>query len=258
MKINGRVKGKVALVTGGALGIGKACARMLAEEGAAVAVTDVRDAEGMAAVDEICQTGGTAGYWQLDVSNEDQVREVTRLVERKYGPITVLVNNAGISGVNKPTHEITSDEWDHLMNINVKGVFYCTKHAIPQMIKAGHGSIINLSSIYGLVSAPDVPAYHASKGAVRMMTKTDALLYARDKIRVNSVHPGFIWTPMVENFLQESGDVGTGRKALNNLHPLGHIGEADDIAYGVLYLASEESKFVTGTELVIDGGYTAR
>ncbi len=256
--LEGRVKGKVALVTGGALGIGRACAKMLAAQGAAVAITDVLDKEGQEVVDEICGEGGTVGYWHLDVTSEAQVTEVMKLVQRKFGPVTVLVNNAGISGVNKPTHEISVAEWDHLMDVNVKGVFLCTKHAIPQMLGAGKGSIINLSSIYGIVSAPDIPPYHASKGAVRMMTKTDALLYASKGIRVNSVHPGFIWTPLVDNFLRASGDVETGRKALDSLHPVGHIGEVDDIAYGVLYLASDEAKFVTGTELVIDGGYTAR
>jgi len=258
MVFNGRVKGKVALVTGGALGIGKACAKMLAAQGAAVAVTDVLEAEAQVVVDEICGAGGEAGYWHLDVSNEDEVATVMKMVERKYGPINVLVNNAAISGVNKPTHLISGTEWDRVMNVNVKGVLYCTKHVIPQMMKAGGGSVINLSSIYGLVGAPDLPAYHASKGAVRMMTKTDALLYADRNIRVNSVHPGFIWTPMVENFLKSQGDVAAGRKGLNALHPVGHVGDVDDVAYGVLYLASDESKFVTGTELVIDGGYTAR
>jgi NAD(P)-dependent dehydrogenase (short-subunit alcohol dehydrogenase family) len=126
------------------------------------------------------------------------------------------------------------------------------------MKRSGGGSIVNLSSIYGLIGAPDVPPYHASKGALRLMTKTDALIYAGDGIRVNSIHPGFIWTPMVENFLKSGGDVAAGRKAIDSLHPLGHMGEPDDIAYGILYLASDESKFVTGSELVIDGGYTAR
>jgi len=137
-------------------------------------------------------------------------------------------------------------------------VFLCTKHAIPYMRKAGGGSIINLCSIYGLVGALDVPPYHASKGAVRLLTKTDALYYAPDRIRVNSVHPGFIWTPMVENFLKSQGDVEAGRKALAAAHPIGNVGEPLDIAYGIVYLASDESKFVTGSELVIDGGYTAR
>lgn len=253
-----RVAGEVAIVTGASLGIGRACALMLAAEGAAVAVTDVLEEEGKALVEEICKAGGAAAYWRLDVSDEEAVSSVFRAVQAKFGNVTVLVNNAGISGVNKPTHEITSEEWDHLMNINVKGVFFCTKHVIPQMQAAGHGSIINLSSIYGLVGAPDVPPYHASKGALRMMTKTDALIYAKDAIRVNSIHPGFIWTPMVEHFLSDAPDPAAAREATGALHPLGHMGDVDDIAYGVLYLASRESKFVTGSELVIDGGYTAR
>jgi NAD(P)-dependent dehydrogenase (short-subunit alcohol dehydrogenase family) len=142
----------------------------------------------------------------------------------------------------------------------VKGVFFCVKHAIPHLKSSGGGSIINLSSIYGLISAADVPPYHASKGAVRLMSKTDALIYAKDGIRVNSIHPGFIWTPMVEHFLQDSGatDLAQARAQTGLLHPLGHMGEPDDIAWGVVYLASDEAKFVTGSELVIDGGYTAR
>ena len=257
MSILGRVKGEVAIVTGAALGIGKACAEMLALQGARVAVTDVLAEEGNRVVNDIRMAGGTAHFWALDVSDEDQVKTVMDEVLAKFGKISILVNNAGISGVNKPTHEVTANEWNHLMGINVNGVFFCTKHALPHMIKNGKGSIINLSSIYGLVGAPDVPPYHASKGAVRMMTKTDALIYASHKIRVNSVHPGFIWTPMVEEFMKSSGNEEAAKETVSALHPLGHMGDVDDIAFGVLYLASDESKFVTGTELVIDGGYTA-
>ncbi|HEU4587978.1 MAG TPA: glucose 1-dehydrogenase [Gemmatimonadales bacterium] len=254
----GRVQGKIALVTGGALGIGRAVSELLAREGARVAVTDVRDADGRKLVEEIGRAGGTAAYWHLDVSNEAEVQSVFAEVERRWGPINVLVNNAGISGVNRPTDEIRAEEWDAVMAVNVTGVFFCTKYAVPQMRRAGGGSIVNLSSIYGLVGAPDSPPYHASKGAVRLMSKTDALLYAGDRIRVNSVHPGFIWTPMVEGFLRSQGDVEAGRRALDSLHPIGHVGEPDDVAYAVLYLAADESKFVTGSELVVDGGYTAR
>ena len=226
-------------------------------QGASVAVTDVLDTEGQLLVTKIRSAGGTAEYWHLDVSDESQVQSVMENVVSRLGNISILVNNAGISGINKPTHEVSADEWNHLMGINVNGVFFCTKYALPSMMANGKGSIINLSSIYGIISAPDVPPYHASKGAVRMMTKTDALIYAPHRIRVNSVHPGFIWTPMVENYLKTSGDLEAGKAAVGKLHPLGHMGEVDDIAYGVLYLASDESKFVTGTELVIDGGYTA-
>jgi len=254
----GRVDEKTAIVTGGALGIGKATAERLAEEGAQVAVTDLKDDEGASVVADIEAAGGTARYWHMDVSDEDEVKRVFDEVAEAFGGIDVLVNNAGISGPDKPTHELTEEEWDEVMAVNEKGVFFCTKHAIPYMREAGGGSIINLSSIYGIISAPDIPPYHASKGAVRLMTKTDALEYAEDDIRVNSVHPGFIWTPLVEEYLSEQGDVEEGREQLDELHPLGHVGEPKDIADGILYLASDESKFVTGSELVIDGGYTAR
>jgi NAD(P)-dependent dehydrogenase (short-subunit alcohol dehydrogenase family) len=255
-----RVKSKTCIVTGGALGIGRACALRLAGEGARIAVFDVLDAQGALLCDELNAKGVSAGYWHVDVSSETAVAAAIDEVASYFGSIDVLVNNAGIAGVNKPTHEITEEEWDRVQSVNVKGVFFATKHAIPHLRSAGGGSIVNLSSIYGLVGAPDVPPYHASKGAVRLMTKSDALIYASDRIRVNSVHPGFIWTPMVENHLRSSGatDMAAARAGIDALHPLGHIGEPDDIAWGVVYLASDESKFVTGSELVIDGGYTAR
>lgn len=254
----GRLDGRVALVTGAALGIGRATAALFAREGASVALTDVQDDEGEAARREIESEGGVARYWHLDVADEDGVERVVEEVVDAFGGLDVLVNNAGISGANKPTHEITEEEWDRVMAVNVKGVFFCTKHAVPRLKARGGGSIVNLSSIYGLVGAPDAPPYHASKGAVRLMSKTDALLYAADGIRVNSVHPGFVWTPMVEQFLKSQGDVEEGRRALADLHPLGRVGDPDDVAYAALYLASDESGFVTGSELVVDGGYTAR
>ena len=253
-----RLSGKVALITGAALGLGRATALRMAEEGAKVAILDVLDSDGRAFEKEVTGRGFTAKYWHCDVSKESEVASVFSAVAQHFGQLNVIVNNAGVSGANKPTHEITEAEWDFVQGINVKGVFFGTKHAIPLLRKAGGGSIINLSSIYGLVGAPDVPPYHASKGAVRLMTKTDAMIYAPDRIRVNSIHPGFIWTPMVEHFVAASGDAGEGRKATDALHPLGHIGEPDDIAWGAVYLASDEAKFVTGSELVIDGGYTAR
>lgn len=254
----GRVENKVAVVTGAALGLGKATAQLLGHEGAHVAVTDVRDDDGTRVADSIHKAGSEAQFWHLDVSDEGNVRAVMGEIAETFGGIDILINNAGISGANKPTHELTAGEWQEVMNVNVNGVFYCTKHAIPHMRKNGGGSIVNLSSIYGIVSAPDVPPYHASKGAVRLMTKTDALLYAEDNIRVNSIHPGFIWTPMVEHFLEDQGDVEEGKKETAAAHPLGHLGDPEDVAYGALYLASPESRFVTGTELVIDGGYTAQ
>jgi NAD(P)-dependent dehydrogenase (short-subunit alcohol dehydrogenase family) len=253
-----RVKGKVAIVTGGSLGIGKATCHLLAQEGAKVAITDIKDEAGRQVAQDIQKGGGEAEYWHLDVSQEAAVESVFGQIKQKWGKIDVLVNNAGISGPNKPTHEIEASEWNNLHAINTDGVFFCTKYAVKAMLANGGGSIINLSSIYGIVGAPDAPAYHASKGAVRLMSKTDALLYAQDNIRVNSVHPGFVWTPMVEQYRQAQGDVETGRKNLAQLHPIGHVGEPEDIAYGILFLASDESKFMTGSELVIDGGYTAQ
>ena len=255
-----RVNGKTCIVTGGAQGIGRACVERLAEEGARVAIFDLHDDEGEALVAALVARGLPAAYWHVDVSSEASVKAAIDAAAERFGGVDVLVNNAGISGSTKLTHEITEAEWDQVQSVNVKGVLFCSKHAIPYMKRAGAGSIINLSSIYGLVGAPDVPAYHASKGAVRLMSKTDALCYAADRIRVNSVHPGFIWTPMVEHHLKASGatDIEAARREVGELHPLGHMGDVDDIAWGVVYLASDESKFVTGSELVIDGGYTAR
>jgi NAD(P)-dependent dehydrogenase (short-subunit alcohol dehydrogenase family) len=250
-----RTENKVVIVTGGALGIGRETCLLLAKEGAKVAVTDVLDKEGQKLIEEINQSDGVAKFWHLDVTDEKEVEKVYAEVVKEFGKLDAIVNNAGISGVDKPTHELTEKEWDAVMNVNVKGVFFCTKHAIPHLQKSGSGSIINLSSIYGLVGAGDIPPYHASKGAIRLMSKNDALIYAKDNIRVNSVHPGFIWTPLVE----ELGKNKPGfREHLDSLHPIGKIGESIDIAYGILYLVSDESKFVTGSELVIDGGYTCK
>ena len=279
-----RVKNKTAVITGGSMGLGRAAAMLLAKEGAKVAIADmslqagiktleeirkedvetkcicgINECEGRDLAEEICRSGGEAEFFEMNVAIEEDVSRVFKQVNEKFGKIDILVNNAGISGVNKPTHEVTLEEWQKVIDVNVNGVFLCTKHVIPYMKKNGSGSIINISSIYGIAGAPDVPPYHASKGAVRIMTKTDAMIYAQDKIRVNSIHPGYIWTPMLENFASQSGtDIETLKGQLGSLHPLGHIGEPDDIAYGVLYLASDESKFVTGLELLIDGGYLAR
>ena len=254
-----RVKDKVALVTGGAKGIGAACVRLLAREGAAVAVTDVDVTLGSKLADDINCAGGAAMFLEHDVGDETQWRDVMDTVVRRLGRLDIVVNNAGL-GIAGDIEHATMDEWRKLMRVNLDGVFLGTKYAVQTLRRFGGGSIINMSSIEGLVGDPKIAAYNSSKGGVRLLTKSAALYCAKAgyKIRVNSVHPGYIWTPMVENFLRTSGDVEKGREALDALHPLGHIGEPDDIAYGVLYLASDESKFVTGSELVIDGGYTAQ
>ena len=168
------------------MGIGRATCMMLAKEGAKVAITDLRDSDGRQLAKQIGDAGGAAMYWHLDVARENEVKSVFAQIREQFGRIDVLVNNAGIAGINKPTDEITEAEWDRVIAINVKGVFFCTKHVIPYLRQSGGGSIINLSSIYGIIGAPDIPPYHASKGAVREMTKTDALLYAKEKIRVTS------------------------------------------------------------------------
>jgi NAD(P)-dependent dehydrogenase (short-subunit alcohol dehydrogenase family) len=254
-----RLAGKVAVVTGGAVGIGRACVERMAGEGAAVAILDVLDDAGRELAAHLAASGHRVAFFHADVSNESSVSAAVDATVAEFGRLDVLVNNAGISGSVKPTHELTEAEWDRVQAVNVKGVFFCTKHAIPHLRRAGGGSIVNLSSIAGIVGIGSVAPYHASKGAVRLMTKNDALTYATERIRVNSVHPAYIWTPMVENHLRSlGGDLEAAKAAAGAAHPVGHMGEPDDIAWAVVYLACDESKFVTGSELVVDGGYTAR
>jgi len=256
-----RVRDKIAVITGGAVGLGEASARMLAREGAAVVITDIKDSEGEAAARHINGQGGKALYLHHDVSREDEWERVIARALSEFGRLDVLVNNAGV-GVGAPPDEQTLEQWRGLMSVNLDGVFLGTKHTLRAMKKhpPKGGSIINLSSIEGLVGDPNLGAYNASKGGVRLYTKSVALYCAKQglNIRVNSIHPGYIWTQMVEHYLAQSGSVEEGRRALDAMHPIGHVGEPDDIAYGVVYLASDESKFVTGAELVIDGGYTAQ
>jgi|CXWL01.1.fsa_nt_gi NAD(P)-dependent dehydrogenase (short-subunit alcohol dehydrogenase family) len=253
----GRVAGKVTLVTGGGLGLGRASALLLAQEGARVVVTDVKESEGKRVADEIVDAGGEAIFLRHDVASEADWRRALETTLSRFGRLDVLVNNAGVALAADVEHT-SLEQWRWLMSINLDGVFLGTKAAIEAMKRAGGGSIINLSSIAGIVGAPGLAAYCASKGAVRNFTKSVALHCAQAGIRVNSIHPGYIWTPMVENFMAEQADPAAARKAAAAAHPLGHMGEPNDIAYGVLYLASNESKFVTGAELVIDGGYTAQ
>jgi len=222
-------------------------------------VTDVDLDKGSVVVEEIRRRGGDAIFIQQDVADEAGWDQVIRTVIERYKKLDVLVNNAGVA-LAKDVEHTTLEEWRWLMSINLDGVFLGTKHAIQAMKANRSGSIVNLSSIEGLIGDPNLAAYNASKGGVRLLTKSAALYCAKAgyNIRVNSVHPGYIWTPMVENYLKSQGDAAAGRKMLDSLHPIGHVGEPDDIAYGVLYLVSDEAKFVTGTELVIDGGYTAQ
>jgi NAD(P)-dependent dehydrogenase (short-subunit alcohol dehydrogenase family) len=254
-----RVANKVAIVTGAAMGIGKACAELLAREGAAVAITDCESAAGKKVNDALLKEGLRSIFVEHDVSREDHWERVVNDVLKAFGKIDILVNNAGVGSFGDVEHT-TIDEWHSLLRVNLDGVFLGIKHAIPPMRAAGGGSIINISSIEGLIGDPQLAAYNASKGAVRLLSKSAALYCARERtnIRVNSVHPGYILTPMVEHALASSPNSEAARQALEALHPVGHLGQPIDIAYGVLYLASDESCFATGSELVIDGGYTAQ
>ncbi len=248
-----RLTGKVALITGAARGQGAVEARLFAKEGASVVLTDIRDDEGEKVAAEINELGGKAHYMRHDVIEEREwVVAVARTVEL-FGGLHVLINNAGIF-VTTVIEHTTVEEWDRIMDINARGVFLGIKHAIPAMRESGGGSIVNISSTAGLVGNPREGAYTASKGAVRLMTKSAAIQAAKDGIRVNSVHPGFIDTEMVAFISQDPESMAEIMPKI----PLGRSGTSDDIAKGALFLASDEASYVTGTELVIDGGYVAQ
>lgn len=253
-----RLSGKVAIITGGARGIGAATVRRFAEEGARVAIFDMLDADGQALAQELAAGGAQVSYHRVDVTAEPSVAAGVAAVVGAHGRLDILVNNAGITGANKFAHEVTVEEWERVFAVNVKGVFLCTKHAIPQMKAQKSGAIVNFSSIYGLIGNEDLPPYHATKGAVLMMTKTDAVCYAPDGIRVNAVHPGSV---MTELFLAAGDSHPLGRDGyiaeMKAKHPL-KLGEPVEIANCVLFLASDEASFVTGASLVADGGYTAQ
>ncbi|EHY91136.1 SDR family NAD(P)-dependent oxidoreductase [Saccharomonospora azurea] len=254
----GRVQDKVAIVTGAGNGMGRAISQLFAEQGAAVAVTDISEKDGAETVRLIEEAGGKAAFWRLDVSDEAAVESVFGQVADRFGKVDILVNNAGISGVDKPTDQVTEAEWDTVFAVDVKGVFFCTKHAIPHMRRNGKGSIVNLSSIYGLVGSHEMAPYHAAKGAVTIMTKKDAATYGRENIRVNSVHPGTILTPFVREVASRGeGGLRGYLDIMEPKHPIGHVGEPEDVAYAVLFLASDEARFVHGASLTVDGGYTA-
>lgn len=249
----GRLDGKVALISGGARGQGATETRLFVREGARVVFGDILDAEGRQVEADIRAAGGAATYVHLNVTNEADWRAAVTTAVNQYGKLDVLVNNAGILLRGK-IEETSEDDWDRIMAVNVKGVFLGTKHAIPAMRQAGGGSIINISSTAGLVGSPgETAAYTATKGAVRLFTKATAIQHARDNIRCNSVHPGPIATDMIKEMLENQAQ---WEQRLRRL-PMGRVGRPEDIAYGVLYLASDEASFVTGSELVIDGGTTA-
>ena len=248
-----RLENKVALISGGARGMGAVEAKMFVQEGAKVVIGDVLDEDGKQTEAEINEAGGECVFVHMDVTDEIAWGDAVAAAVDRFGKLDILVNNAGIARINN-VEDTTSDEWDLVMDINAKGVFLGTKAAIPEIRKAGGGSIVNISSVAGLTGGR-TSSYAASKGAVRLLTKSSAIQYAGEGIRCNSVHPGVIETPMTTPMMlntQEGRDLNASR------HPLGRVGQPEDIAYGVLFLASDESSFMTGSELVIDGGLTAQ
>ena len=250
----GRLDGKVAIISGGARGQGAQEARLFAQEGARVIFGDILDEEGQKVEEQIRELGGEASYIHLDVTREADWRGAVDAAVSKYGKLDILVNNAAIL-IRKAIEETSEEEWDRIFAVNVKGTFLGTKHAIPAMRTAGGGSIVNISSTAGLVgSSLPTASYTATKGAVRLFTKATAVQHARDGIRCNSVHPGPIDTPMIHDSL---ADPEALQERLMGV-PLGRIGETQDVANGVLFLASDEASYVTGAELVIDGGRTAQ
>ena len=259
-----RLEGKVAIISGGSRGQGATEARLFAREGAAVVIGDILDEEGLKLEAEIRELGGRATFVHLDVTEPDQWEGAVSRAVSEYGKLDILVNNAGIgavqaSGLQPPKLEDTPAEtWDRIMDINSKGVFLGTRAAIPAMRAAGGGSIVNISSVAGLVGAGlasgAAAAYASSKGSVRLLTKATAVQHGHEGIRCNSVHPGYIETAMTQASLAQQGF----REQVTAMAPLNRIGTVDDIANGVLFLGSDESSFMTGSELVIDGGWTAQ
>jgi NAD(P)-dependent dehydrogenase (short-subunit alcohol dehydrogenase family) len=252
----GRVAGKVAVVSGGASGLGAESARRLAGEGARVMLTDLEAERGQAVADEILAAGGAAAFMAHDVTDEARWREVIAETVARFGRLDVLVNSAGIGG-GEPLLEATLEGWRRVTGINLDGTFLGLRHAAPVMAQAGGGSIINLSSILGKVGLPGAAAYCASKGGVAMLTKAAALELAASGVRVNSVHPGFIETPMVAEAFRTSENGNEMRDMIISRHALGRLGIPREIADAIVFLASDEASFMTGAELVVDGGYTA-
>ena len=255
-----RLEGKVALLTGSAsalqgelMGFGGAAAWLFVREGAKVALSDINDEVGRRAVSELVDSGADAIYLHLDVTSEAQWKAAVQATISAFGRLDILVNNAG-TGATYTVEETTEEVWDAQMAVHAKGMFLGTKHAIPEMRQVGGGSVINVSSINGLIGSPTSAAYHAAKGAVRLFTKAAAIQYAKDSIRVNSIHPGYAMTPLTREMFSDSDQLAVRIARV----PMGRAASAVEIANAILYLASDESSFVTGSELVVDGGVTAQ
>lgn len=245
-----RLAGKIALISGAASGLGAGQARLFAREGAAVVVGDLQEDLGAKVVAEIAAAGGKAVFQRLDVTSEDSWKAAVARAVSEFGGLTTLVNNAGIFHPGGVVTE-TREGWDRMIAVNQTGVFLGMRTAAPELLKSGNAAIVNISSLYGLIGSPDALSYHASKAAVRVMSKGAALEFAKQGIRVNTIFPGQIRTPILGDITPEQD------AAIKASIPMGNVGEPEDIAYGSLYLASDEAKYVTGAELWIDGGWYA-
>jgi NAD(P)-dependent dehydrogenase (short-subunit alcohol dehydrogenase family) len=249
------LKGKVAIVTGASSGIGRAAVELFAKEGAVVIAADLKDQEGQALADELARHDLTCMFAHVDVSKESDVVAVCNLALSQYGRLDVLFNNAGIEGEQAPTADASIDNWERVIAINLKGVFLGLKYGIKAMLQNGGGSIVNNASVAGLIGFPGIPAYCASKGGVVQLTRTAALEYATQGVRVNCLCPGVIDTPMVERFTQGSEDA---RAQFESLEPVARMGTPKEVAELALFLASDRSSFVTGAVIPVDGGFVAR
>lgn len=252
----GRLKGKVAIITGAASGIGESTARIFAAEDAAVVIGDIQTTLGEEVAKGIRDEGGQAEFLPLDVSSEKDVINIVDFTIRRFGRIDILINNAGIEN-SKNDLDTTEEEWDRVLAVNAKGTFFCTKHVVPHMRSIGGGAIVNISSVYGIIGSSGFAAYHASKGAIRTYTKGAAVAHAPHGIRVNSIHPGLIETPQMRTMLNRQPDPAAEEAKFVAFAPVKRFAGPEAIAFGCLYLSSDEATHVIGAELVIDGGMVA-